>query len=192
MTRLGLRLTLASGREAIVRLVAIALAVGIGVALLLTSLAGIHAVRVQNARTAWLNTSPQNLSPSVDESSADPLWAEAAFDEYGTSLIERIDVAATGPHSPVPPGIPRLPGPGEYYASPALARLLASAPRDQLAVRFPGRLVGTIGRKALASPDSSVIIIGRSADELSQAGATQIRSFETATQRSPGDPHPDR
>src|SRR5205814_5103685 len=74
----------------------------------------------------------------------------------------------------------------------ALARLLASTPRSQLGDRFPGRLVGTIGSEALASPRSFVIIIGRTADELSQAGAQQIRSFETAAQGAPGDPHPDR
>src|SRR5206468_4982894 len=192
MTRLGLRLTLASGREAVIRLVAIAAAVGIGVALLLTTLAGIHAVHAQAARTAWLTTSKQNARPSVDEPTVDPLWAEAGFDLYGSAEIERIDVAPTGPRSPVPPGIAHLPGPGEYYASPALARLLASTPRSQLGDRLPGRLVGTIGSKALASPHSFVIIIGHTADELSQAGAEQIRSFETAAQGAPGDRHPDR
>jgi hypothetical protein len=192
VTRLGLRLTLAGGREAVIRLVAIAAAVGIGVALLLTTLAGIHAVHAQAARTAWLATSKQNARPSVDEATVDPLWAEAGFDQYGSAEIERIDLAPTGPRSPVPPGIPRLPGPGEYYASPALARLLASTPRSQLGDRFSGRLVGAIGSEALASPHSFVIIIGHTADELSQAGAHQIRSFETAAQGAPGDPHPDR
>ena len=192
MTRLGLRLTLATGREAIIRLVAIAVAVGIGVALLLTSLAGIHAVYAQSVRTAWLTTSKRNLRPSVQESAADPLWALANEDQYGTSAIERVDLAATGQRSPVPPGIPQLPGPGQYYASPALARLLTTTPRSQLADRYPGRLVGTIGHNALASPDSLVIVIGHTATELSQAHAPQIRSFETAAQGAPGDPHPDR
>jgi hypothetical protein len=192
MTRLGLRLTLASGREAIVRLIAIAAAVGLGVGVLLTSLAGIHAVHAQASRTAWLTTSKQNRRPSVDEATADPLWAEATLDQYGTSTIERVDLAPTGRRSPVPPGIPQLPGPGEYYASPALARLLASTPPSQLADRYPGHQVGTIGRAALSSPESLVIIIGRTAADLEQHGASQIRSFETASQGAPGDPHPDR
>ena len=193
MTRLGLRLTLATGREAIVRLVAIAAAVGIGVGLLLTSLAGIHAVHAQSTRTAWLTTSKRNLRPSVDEATTDALWAMAASDQFGASLIERVDLAATGPRSPVPPGIPELPRPGEYYASPALARLLASTPRSELADRYPGRQVGTIGRAALASPKSLVIVIGRTPAELSaRPSATQIRSFETAAQGAPGDAHPGR
>src|SRR5262249_24566727 len=98
----------------------------------------------------------------------------------------------TGPHSPVPPGIPALPGPGEYYASPALARLLASTPPSQLADRYPGHEIGTIGKAALASPQSLVIVVGRTATDLEQAGAQRIRSFETASHGAPGDPHPDR
>jgi len=192
VTRLGLRLALASGREAIIRLVAIAAAVALGVGVLLVSLAGINAVHAQSARTAWLNTSKQNLHPSGDEATADPLWAEANLDQYGTSVIERVDVAAAGPRSPVPPGIPQLPGPGQFYASPALSRLLLSAPRAQLADRYPGRQVGTIGDDALASPGSLVIIVGHSAAELAHAGAGQIRSFETAAQGAPGDAHPGR
>ena len=73
----------------------------------------------------------------------------------------RADVAATGPKSPVIPGLSRLPGPGEYYASPALARLIGSVPRDQLADRYPGRLAGTIGDAGLPSPDSLIAVVGR-------------------------------
>jgi hypothetical protein len=193
VTRLGLRLTLASGREAIIRLVAIAAAVALGVGVLLVSLAGINAVKAQSARTAWLNSSSENLRPSGDETTADPLWAEGNLDQYGTSVIERVDVAATGPRSPVPPGIPQLPGPGQFYASPALSGLLASSPRAQLADRYPGRQVGTIGDSALASPGSLVIIVGHRPDELSRSpSARQIRSFETAPQGAPGDNHPGR
>ncbi len=193
MTRLGLRLALAGGREAIVRLVAIAAAVALGVGVLLVSLAGINAVHAQSVRTAWLTTSTRNLHPSGNEATADPLWAEANLDQYGTSAIERIDVAATGPRSPVPPGIPQLPGPGQFYASPTLARLLRSVPSTQLADRYPGHQVGIIGDNALASPDSLVIIVGHSAAELSRApSARQIRSFETAAHGAPGDAHPGR
>jgi hypothetical protein len=192
MTRLGLRLALA-GREAVIRVVAIAAAVALGVGVLLVSLAGINAVHAQSTRTAWLTTSVHNRQPSGDEATADPLWAEANLDQYGTSVIERVDVAATGPRSPVPPGIPQLPGPGQFYASPALSRLMLSAPAAQLADRYPGRLVGTIGDNALASPDSLIIIVGHNPAELAQApSAQQIRSFETAAQGAPGDAHPGR
>ena len=64
--------------------------------------------------------------------------------------------------APVPPGIPRLPGPGEYYASPALRALLEPSPPAELADRYPGREVGTIADSALPSADSLIIVIGRS------------------------------
>lgn len=194
MIRIGLRLAVATGREAIIRLAVIACAVALGGWLLLVSLAGINAVRTQTQRTAWLTTSEHNLRPSVNEATSDPLWGLATFDQYGSREIDRVDLAATGPRSPVPPGIPRLPGPGQFYASPALARLIVSTPRAELGDRFPGHLIGTIGQSALASPESLVVIVGHSAAELSQTpGAAEVRSFETAAQgRTPGDAHPGR
>ena len=54
--RFGLHLTLRSGREAVFRLVVTALAVALGVGLLLATLASVHAVDAQNARNAWMNS----------------------------------------------------------------------------------------------------------------------------------------
>ena len=50
MIKLGLRLTFNGGREAVSRLIIIALAVMVGVAMLLATVAGINAVNAQNAR----------------------------------------------------------------------------------------------------------------------------------------------
>ncbi len=194
MTRLGLRLSVAGGRESAGRLAVTAAAVALGVALLLVTLAGINALHAQAVRSAWLDTSTHNARPSVDEATTDPLWGSVTLDEFGSKEIDRVDVAATGPRSPVPPGIPHLPGPGQYYASPALAHLLRTTPADQLAERYPGRQIGTIGNDALASPDSLTIIIGRRVDELAHApGAAEVRSIETAPRgSSPFAAHPGR
>jgi hypothetical protein len=192
--RLGLRLSLAGGRDSAVRLVVTAVAVALGVGLLLVTLAGINALHAQDRRGAWLNSSAHNVRPSVDEATTDPLWGLVTLDQFGSKAIDRVDVAATGPRSPVPPGIPRLPGPGEFYASPALSRLLRATPADELAVRYPGHQIGTIGDAALSSPDSLTIIVGRTVSELSHLpGAGEVRSFETAPQgTSPYDHHPGR
>ena len=56
MLGLGLRLAVSGGREALVRLVVLAVAVGLGVGLLLIAVAGINAVNAQNDRYAWLDT----------------------------------------------------------------------------------------------------------------------------------------
>jgi hypothetical protein len=190
MIRLGLRLTLAGGRENAIRLVVTAAAVALGVALLLSALAGINAVNAQNTRYAWLSTSVEFNHPSayaqagagvpVATQARDPLWWRLTSGYVDGQLFGQVDVAATGPHVPVPPGLSRVPGPGQYYASPALTRLLRDRPADELADRFPGRQVGTIGPAALPSPNSLLIIVGDTPAQLAhQSGATKVTSIET-------------
>jgi hypothetical protein len=186
MIRLGLRLTLNGGREAALRLVLIAVAVAIGVGLLLTTLASLNAVTIQNARYAWLETgtagsnAPALTAP--DQAGSDPLWWRLRADSYRGTEIGRVDVAATGPNSPIPPGIAQLPGPGQFYASPALAKLLRDTPAAQLADRYPGRQVGTIGAAALPAPNSLIIVLGRSVAELARdPEARQVTAISTTT-----------
>jgi hypothetical protein len=178
--RLGLRLTLGGGRDAAVRLVLLVAAVGLGVGLLLIAVAGVNAVNIQNDRYAWFNTSGAPQTAGAAKTSTDPLWWLIRADRFDGQLIGRIDVAATGPTSPVPPGISHLPAPGQYYASPALAALLRSTPADQLASRYPGHLIGTIGDAALPSPNSLVIVIGRTVAQLAHApGAVRATAIAT-------------
>ena len=190
MIRLGLRLTLAGGREALVRLVITAAAVALGVTMLLAALAGINAVNTQNTRYAWISTSVEFGHPSsyarasaggpAAPQAKDPLWFQLRAGYADGQLYGRVDVAATGPDVPVPPGITRVPGPGQYYASPALTRLLRDRPADQLANRFPGRQVGTIGAAALPSPNSLLVIVGDTPAQLAhERGATKVTSIET-------------
>jgi FtsX-like permease family protein len=178
MIRLGLRLTVAGGREALARLVITAVAVTIGTGLLLATLAGVNAVNAQNARYAWLATGAVRGTLAT-ASTPDPLLGRLSTDLFKGQNITRVDVAGTGPRSPVPPGIPRLPGPGQYYASPALAKLLRSTPADQLADRYDGRLIGTIGAAALPAPNSLIVVVGHTANELEHQGAVKVARINT-------------
>ena len=156
----------------------------VGVLLLLTALAGFTALRTQDSRTGWLATSPHNHRPNTTDPTVAPLWWRRSTDQFHNQTIVRVDVAATGPNSPRPPGIPTLPTAGQYYASPAMARLLAHTPPDQLAQRYPGRLIGIIGDSALASPDTLLIIVGQNPQQLATVpGAVAVRSIETAPTR---------
>ncbi len=168
MIRLGLRLTLGSGREALLRVLVTAAAVALGVGLLLAALAGINGLHAQSDRGAWLNSAVQPTPPT---SPASGLWWEPSTDSFGGQLIDQIDVAAAGPGAPIPPGMSRLPGPGQYFASPELVSLLRSQPADELRDRYPGRLVGTIGSAGLPSPNSLIIVIGHSVVHLSKQPA---------------------
>jgi hypothetical protein len=178
--RLGLRLVISGGREAITRLVVLAVAVGLGVGLLLTAVAATNAAVTWNSRHAWFLTGTASVPAGPANAGVAPLWWHPSGDAFNGQQINRFDVAATGISSPVPPGIPRDPGPGQYYASPALAALLRSTPADQLAGRYPGRMAGTIGDAGLPSPDSLVLIVGRTPVQLAGTpDSVQVTSIAT-------------
>jgi len=183
MIRFAARLSVAGGREAVARLVIIAAAVALGVGLLLVPLAGLNAAGAQNQRYAWLNTA---AAPTT-AGGGDPMLWLIRGDYYHGRTIGRVEVAALGADAPVPPGIPRLPGPGEYYVSPALGQLLRAAPAAQLRDRFPGHEIGTIGRTALPSPDSLLIVLGRTPADLKALGAKQVTQIMTMTPSACGD-----
>jgi hypothetical protein len=188
MIPLGLRLVISGGREAIARLVILTIAVGLGVGLLLTALAATNAVTTWNNRHAWYWTGSAWVPPGPAAAGIAPLWWHPSGDAFDGQQINRFDVAATGTSSPVPPGIPRDPGPGQYYASPALAALLRSTPASQLADRYPGHLAGAIGDAALPSPSSLVIIVGRTPAQLAHTpNSAQVTSISTTM---PGWPAP--
>jgi FtsX-like permease family len=178
---LGLRLVLSGGRDAVIRFLVLAVAVGLGVGLLLTAVAATNAVTTWNNSHAWMWTGTSSVPPGPATAGIAPLWWHPSSDTFDVQNIYRFDVAATGTSSPVPPGVPHDPGPGQYYASPALAALLRSTPADELADRYPGRLAGTIGDAALSSPNSLVIIIGHTPAQLARTpGSMQVTSIVAA------------
>ena len=191
MIRFGLRLSTRGGKESLTRLVVMALAVSLGAAMLLLTLATINGLGAQNARGAWMATSPRvqvgypNFGgPASDTtaSNAAPIWWLVTTEDFEGQLVVRVDVASTGPHSLVPPGIAHLPGPGQFYASPALAALLRSTPASELGDRFAGSEIGTIGPTALPSPNDLVIVVGQTPQHLSTVdGAGEITSFVTSS-----------
>ena len=180
MLRLGLQLTVRSGREAMVRLLITAVAVAVGVTLLLGVLAEFHAFQANADQPCWSCT--QGASVPTPLPLRGELWNNSV-DFYQGQTISRLDVAALGRNAPVPPGITRLPSAGDYYASPALAALLKTVPADQLGERFPGTMVGTIGEQGLSGPGDLAIYIGRTTAQLSVIPGTE---WVTSIDRAPG------
>jgi len=175
MYRLGLRLTLSSGREPFVRLLITAAAVAVGVAIMLCVLADFHAFTTTNNRPSWESTQGQPLTRNYAAATNSELW-NYSNDVYQGQTIERLDVAALGPRAPVPPGVSRLPASGQYYASPALAALIRTVPADELGDRFPGKLAGSIGQQALTGPDELVIYVGYKPAQIASLPATTLVS----------------
>ena len=173
MYRLGLHLSLRSGREPFVRLMVTAVAVAIGVAIMLAVLADFHAFQTTNSRPSWESTQGQPVGRDYASAARAELW-NYSNDIYQGQTIERLDVAGLGTAAPVPPGISTLPASGQYYASPALAALIRSVPAGELGDRFPGRLAGTIGQQALTGPTELVIYVGYAPAKLAGLPATTV------------------
>ena len=104
----------------------------LGVGLLLTTLAGINAVNAQNAAVRLAEHRHVRPAPPPRHQpggSADPLWWLLRRPTTSTARpIGRVDVAATGPARRSRRASRACPGPGQFYASPAL-RAAARPPR---------------------------------------------------------------
>jgi len=181
MIRLGTRISLAGGAEAITRLVATALGLALGVGLLLYAAATFPALHAHDVRGGWYATSAHNHQPAQDEATTDPLLWRLVTDHFQGRVLIRVDLAAEGPRAPLPPGLTRLPGPGQLAVSPALARLLRTTDKALLGNRFPGQVTATVGPAALVAPDDLVVFAGHTPAELrAQPGVTEVRSIEAA------------
>ena len=176
---LGARLTLAGGRESLVRTGLTALGVGLGVALLLGAASVPHAVQAREDRGA------ARLE---------------VVDGPGALLLAHVDTQFRGdwvigaalrprrPEAPLPPGLARFPAPGELIVSPALERLLRSPAGALLRARLPGRIAGTIGDAGLRHPRELAFYAGN--DELTARTpeVMQVRGFGGVFAPPPVDP----
>jgi hypothetical protein len=176
---LGIRMAFAGGRESVARIALMAVGVAVGVVLLLFTLTAMPVLQRHIDRLAWHRTTEASPPTAPDPA----LWL-ALTDRYAGRDVIRVHVAALGPRPPVPPGVDRLPGPGEVVVSPALGELMRTVPDDQLRNRFPGQVIGTIGSDGLIAPAELVGIVGRTPQELRAThGALEIRGIEQPGKR---------
>lgn len=141
----------------------VGVAVAAGLMLLLVSLPGAAQARVD--RAAWQELAAADFVENGEEAAMSLMVVE---DYYADRTITRIDVAAHGDPSAIelPPGVERFPAPGEVLLSPALRKLSGNLPASELADRFPGEVVGTLGTEALTHPDQLVALVGHTPSEL--------------------------
>ena len=177
---LGLQLILKGGREALVRFLLTTFAVAVGVTILLGVFADFHAFQKTSNRPSWESTSGTPVS-STPVSPTDALLWNYSKSIFKGQTIEQLAIASLGANAPLPPGISALPKAGDFYASPALAKLLQTVPKNELGDRFPGRQVGTINKQALSFPNELAIYVGRTIPEMTQLRGT-IKVTHIATQ----------
>ncbi|HEY8998737.1 MAG TPA: FtsX-like permease family protein [Candidatus Saccharimonadales bacterium] len=185
MYRLGLQLALKGGKEALTRLLLTALAVAVGTIVLLSVLADFHAYQKTSNRPSWESTTGSDLGSiqgQIPQNVNALLW-NYSENIYKGRFIEQLGIASLGSNPPMLPGISKLPGAGEYYASPALAALLKTVPKDELGNRFPGKEIGTIGESGLSFPTELAIYVGYAPKELAaMPGTIGVTHIATATQ----------
>ena len=185
MTGLGIRLATSGGRGALAGIVLTALAVATGTAILLFALSFEPALKDRAARAAWHD--PMQLSLEHELQGDSGLAMAVLDDRFAGQPLTRVLVGPLDDSAPVPPGLDRLPEPGEAFVSAALAERMAAVPHDELAARI-GTVVGTIDGSALQSPRELVAVIGTEAEPLRMEGAFVVRAFPTDPRIPPLEP----
>ncbi|MFH8349202.1 ABC transporter permease [Streptomyces sp. NPDC018045] len=171
---MGVRFAVGGGREGWIRTALTALGVGLGVAVLLIAASVPQAVGTAVARD---QARSDTLGVSTPATARTLLVARTDTAYHGQSIRGRL-VRPDGDRPVTPPGVPRLPGPGEMVVSPGLADLLASSDGADLRDRFQGvRTVGRIGAEGLTGPDELAYYQGSDRLTGSQSGTTRIDTF---------------
>ncbi|OLZ56861.1 ABC transporter permease [Amycolatopsis keratiniphila] len=154
---LGFRLAVGGGRGSIVRLVLSTAGIGLAVAILLLG---------ASAGTIKENRDQRTFAASVRSEAvpgADPLDYAATTTDFRGQAIALVHLRPTGPNSPIPPGVDRLPAPGEVFLSPKLAELVASDTSGLLRPRLPGKPAGLIAEETTLNPNDLLAYVGTDA-----------------------------
>ncbi|WP_406293062.1 ABC transporter permease [Embleya sp. NBC_00888] len=156
--RMGFGFAVTGGREGWTRTLLTAVGVGLGVALLLLTTAIPDALSAREKRDRGRDDA--SMSSTKPPAAANTLLVGRADSQYKQTKIRGRLLRAEGPQAPVPPGLTKIPAPGEIVVSPALADLLASGEGRLLKERFPYRTVGRIGDAGLLGPDELAYYAG--------------------------------
>lgn len=172
------RLLLLNGASAYRRLAGLVAGVALGVGLLLILLGGFLHMPDRDDRVAWRTYGGEDLAVVGDEivipepTDSTALRAPETDFFYG-GIYTAVHVAATETTALTMPNGLALPGPGEYYASPAMETLIEGHPADQLGDRF-GTSLGTLPNELLRGPSDKVVLVGDEWDRLAQATRTEV------------------
>ncbi|MFI1307579.1 FtsX-like permease family protein [Streptomyces sioyaensis] len=172
---MGARFAVTGGREGWIRTALTALGVGLGVAVLLLAASVPHLLNGAQERHRARSVVPAAQGSGPSDRSLLTAPADTAFRDRP---VQGRIVMAEGPHAPVPPGLSRLPGPGELAVSPALGDLLRSPAGRLLKDRFPHlHVTATIRDEGLTHPGELVFYQGSDALRRSDFGVERITAF---------------
>ncbi|MGX7824087.1 FtsX-like permease family protein [Actinokineospora sp. 24-640] len=151
---IGVRLAVGGGRTSMARFALSAFGVGIAVVVLLLAASVGTILDNRDARGAAASAVQEPVL------GVDPTHQVRHSTKFRGESIQVQLFRATGPTSPVPPGLPRMPTTGEMYLSPAMADLLAAPGSDLLRPRFPQQVAGLLSPSVVADPYDLVVYTG--------------------------------
>ncbi|MEW2588011.1 FtsX-like permease family protein [Streptomyces virginiae] len=167
---MGARFAFGGGREGWIRTLLTGVGVGLGVALLLISTAIPGALTARYERGDARSTMH---SDTADAPGPDTLLIARIGQTYHHKDIEGHMVRAEGPNAPLPPGLKKIPGPGEMALSPALDALLKSSEGALLRERLDARVSEVVGDPGLVGPGELLFYLG--SDTLRKNGPEDYR-----------------
>ncbi|MCZ4122032.1 FtsX-like permease family protein [Streptomyces sp. H39-S7] len=178
---LGARFTLAGGREGWIRNLLTAVGVGLGVAVLLLAAA---VPAMLDARSHRSNARDDLYFGEKLRPTASTMLVDNTDTTYHDDDVHGRALRPDGDKPPVPPGLTKIPAPGEMVVSPALGKLLDSPDGKLLKERLDYRVTGTIAKSGLLGPKELVYYAGD--DTLTDAHATRIDKIGGTQQNSEG------
>lgn len=148
---LGVRLAVGGSRTSWARSALTATGVGLGVTVLLlaASIGPAREAKAERVRAAAL---------TAVEGRPATLKVRPVTVPWQGRVIHGVELAATTPDAPAPPGVGRIPGPGELVVSPELFHLMRTD--DSARARFPESVVGVIADTGLPRPKSLLFYAG--------------------------------
>lgn len=186
---IGVRLSLAGGRESAVRTWLTAVGVGAATAMLLlaASLPTIlDNIGERDGAVSVFETAEHTDGPSRDDTVLVGS-ALANADHRGTPVTGRV-IEPEGEQAPLPPGVEDFPGPGEMVVSPALAERLADPENGLLQRRLDHTVVGQIAKEGLSGPHELVYYLGEQGLEADGASVVRLEAFGSGDPYNPDDP----
>ena len=170
---LGLRLSRPRSYIAWARFLGLALLSVLTVMTVLVLLSA-HQVVARQQAVVDHRTPRQGPTSEVDDHSRPALLVRETTARWSGVDVTVVTTATRASSSAAPPGVPRLPAPGEVYASPAFLQELSTSSTLRLLVG-DDKIVGPIGKSGLRSPAELRLIRGTKFEpqlEGSLAGAT--------------------
>ena len=171
---LSIKLATAGGRSAWTRLALVASGFAVGSSLLLAAASIAPGVHASDERRYI------DESIGTDRNAANALrvwWLPQSFgdSEVKATVVEPIRKGV------VPPGLQRVPGPGEIFASDGLVSMWPTL-GPAIEHRLDGHLVGTIAPEGVTGPDSLTLWEGKpKGAPLERAGSYRVTSYGNAT-----------